>query len=125
MCLLGLRLWAGVRFLQARIEDALCAPNRLGIIAHDAPLPKSDAAAGEPALGSGFSPDEQAVFVEPLAAACEILDQIDIKEIPRRCGLGRWKACSACCTCFADAGSDCGDVRQTREETCAGTTHVE
>jgi len=30
MCLLGLRLSAVWRFLQARIEDALCAPNRAG-----------------------------------------------------------------------------------------------
>jgi len=35
--------------------------------------------------------DEQAVFVEPLAAACEILDQIDIKKFPAAAVLGDGK----------------------------------
>jgi threonine dehydrogenase-like Zn-dependent dehydrogenase len=35
--------------------------------------------------------DEQAVFVEPLAAACEILDQIDIKKFPKAAVLGDGK----------------------------------
>ena len=35
--------------------------------------------------------DEQAVFVEPLAAACEILDQIDIKKFSRAAVLGDGK----------------------------------
>src|SRR5260370_36628460 len=32
--------------------------------------------------------DEQAVFVEPLAAACEILEQVDVKKIREAAGLG-------------------------------------
>jgi threonine dehydrogenase-like Zn-dependent dehydrogenase len=36
-------------------------------------------------------PDEQAVFVEPLAAACEILDQIDIKKFRAAAVLGDGK----------------------------------
>jgi len=36
-------------------------------------------------------PDEQAVFVEPLAAACEILDQIDIKKSRAAAVLGDGK----------------------------------
>jgi threonine dehydrogenase-like Zn-dependent dehydrogenase len=36
-------------------------------------------------------PDEQAVFVEPLAAACEILDQIDIKKFRGAAVLGDGK----------------------------------
>jgi len=35
--------------------------------------------------------DEQAVFVEPLAAACEILEQVDVKEIPEAAVLGDGK----------------------------------
>lgn len=35
--------------------------------------------------------DEQAVFIEPLAAACEILDQIDIKKFPAAAVLGDGK----------------------------------
>jgi len=36
-------------------------------------------------------PDEQSVFVEPLAAACEILDQIDAKQFPAAAVLGDGK----------------------------------
>jgi alcohol dehydrogenase len=35
--------------------------------------------------------DEQAVFVEPLAAACEILDQLDIRQVPQGAVLGDGK----------------------------------
>jgi len=36
-------------------------------------------------------PDEAAVFTEPLAAACQILEQVDIREHPRACVLGDGK----------------------------------
>lgn len=36
-------------------------------------------------------PDEQAVFVEPLAAACEILDQVDVKKFREAAVLGDGK----------------------------------
>ena len=36
-------------------------------------------------------PDEQAVFVEPLAAACEILEQVDVKDIREAAVLGDGK----------------------------------
>src|SRR5260370_18478565 len=35
--------------------------------------------------------DEQAVFVEPLAAACEILEQVDVKKIREAAVLGDGK----------------------------------
>jgi alcohol dehydrogenase len=36
-------------------------------------------------------PDEQAVFVEPLAAACEILEQVDVGKFPKAAVLGDGK----------------------------------
>jgi alcohol dehydrogenase len=36
-------------------------------------------------------PDEQAVFVEPLAAACEILEQVDVKDVREAAVLGDGK----------------------------------
>jgi len=44
--------------------------------------------------------DEQAVFVEPLAAACEILEQVDVKKIHEAAvlGMGNWPNSSReCC----------------------------
>jgi threonine dehydrogenase-like Zn-dependent dehydrogenase len=38
-----------------------------------------------------FVPDEQSVFVEPLAAACEVLDQIDVKQFRAAAVLGDGK----------------------------------
>jgi alcohol dehydrogenase len=42
------------------------------------------------AVPNGVS-DEQAVFVEPLAAACEILEQVDVRKIPEAAVLGDGK----------------------------------
>jgi len=64
----------------------------LGIVAHDGAfaeylaLPLENLHAVPQAVS-----DEQAVFVEPLAAACEILDQIDIKKFPAAAVLGDGK----------------------------------
>jgi threonine dehydrogenase-like Zn-dependent dehydrogenase len=70
-----------------------CAPRTvLGIVAHDGAfaeylaLPLENLHAVPDAIS-----DEQAVFVEPLAAACEILDQIDIKKFPAAAVLGDGK----------------------------------
>jgi threonine dehydrogenase-like Zn-dependent dehydrogenase len=64
----------------------------LGIVAHDGAfaeylaLPLENLHAVPDAIS-----DEQAVFVEPLAAACEILEQIDIKKFPATAVLGDGK----------------------------------
>jgi threonine dehydrogenase-like Zn-dependent dehydrogenase len=64
----------------------------LGIVAHDGAfaeylaLPLENLHAVPQAVSN-----EQAVFVEPLAAACEILDQIDIKKFPAAAVLGDGK----------------------------------
>jgi threonine dehydrogenase-like Zn-dependent dehydrogenase len=64
----------------------------LGIVAHDGAfaeylaLPLENLHAVPDAIS-----DEQAVFVEPLAAACEILNQIDIKKFPAAAVLGDGK----------------------------------
>jgi len=64
----------------------------LGIVAHDGAfaeylaLPLENLHAVPDAIS-----DEHAVFVEPLAAACEILDQIDIKKFPDAAVLGDGK----------------------------------
>src|SRR6267142_1176176 len=53
----------------------------LGIIAHDGAFAECLTLPLENLhFVPDSTPDEQAVFVEPLAAACEILDQIDIKK---------------------------------------------
>jgi len=64
----------------------------LGIIAHDGAFAEYLTLPLENLhLVPDSIPDEQAVFVEPLAAACEILDQIDIKKFRRAAVLGDGK----------------------------------
>jgi len=64
----------------------------LGIVAHDGAfaeylaLPLENLHAVPDAMS-----DEQAVFVEPLAAACEILEQIDARKFPAAAVLGDGK----------------------------------
>src|SRR6266404_887940 len=64
----------------------------LGIIAHDGAFAEYLTLPLENLhLVPDSIPDEQAVFVEPLAAACEILDQIDIKKFRSAAVLGDGK----------------------------------
>ncbi len=64
----------------------------LGIIGHDGAFAECLALPLENLhLVPDSIPDEQAVFVEPLAAACEILDQIDIKKFRNAAVLGDGK----------------------------------
>src|SRR6266853_2281341 len=64
----------------------------LGIIAHDGAFAEYLTLPLENLhLVPDSIPDEQAVFVEPLAAACEILDQIDIKKFRGAAVLGDGK----------------------------------
>jgi len=64
----------------------------LGIIGHDGAIAECLALPLENLhLVPDSIPDEQAVFVEPLAAACEILDQIDIKKFRGAAVLGDGK----------------------------------
>jgi threonine dehydrogenase-like Zn-dependent dehydrogenase len=64
----------------------------LGIVAHDGAFAEYLAL---PVENLHFAPssvsDEKAVFVEPLAAACQILDQLDIRKYPSAAVLGDGK----------------------------------
>jgi len=88
----GPRAAPGLRFLPAWTEDALCAADGIGPssairrYAEYITLPLENLHI----VPDGVS-DEQAVFVEPLAAACEILEQVDVKEIPEAAVLGDGK----------------------------------
>jgi alcohol dehydrogenase len=61
----------------------------LGIVAHDGAFAEFLAL---PVENLHFVPsnvsDEKAVFIEPLAAACQILDQLDIRKFPKAAVLG-------------------------------------
>jgi threonine dehydrogenase-like Zn-dependent dehydrogenase len=50
--------------------------------------------------------DEEAVFVEPLAAACEILDQVEVNEKTRAAVLGPGKLGTLAAAVLRDAGAD-------------------
>src|SRR6266704_32823 len=64
----------------------------LGIVAHDGAFAEYLALPLENLqLVPDNVTDEQAVFVEPLAAACEILDQVDVKKLPSAALLGDGK----------------------------------
>ena len=56
--------------------------------------------------------DEEAVFVEPLAAACEILDQIDVDGKTRAAVLGAGKLGTLCAAVLEEAGADVTLVRR-------------
>jgi threonine dehydrogenase-like Zn-dependent dehydrogenase len=64
----------------------------LGIVAHDGAFAEYLAL---PVENLHFVPpsvsDEKAVFIEPLAAACQILDQLDIRRFPKAAVLGDGK----------------------------------
>jgi alcohol dehydrogenase len=64
----------------------------LGIVAHDGAFAEFLAL---PVENLHFVPsnvsDEKAVFIEPLAAACQILDQLDIRKFPKAAVLGDGK----------------------------------
>src|SRR5208282_655913 len=64
----------------------------LGIVAHDGAFAEYLALPLENLhlIPSGIS-DEKAVFIEPLAAACQILDQLDIRRFPSAAVLGDGK----------------------------------
>ena len=64
----------------------------LGIVAHDGAFAEYLALPVENLhfVPSGVS-DEKAAFIEPLAAACQILDQLDIRKFPKAAVLGDGK----------------------------------
>ena len=76
-----------------RVLTTHCARRTvLGIVAHDGAFAEYLALPLEnlhvvPAIVT----DEQAVFIEPLAAACQILDQLDIRKFPSAAVLGDGK----------------------------------
>jgi threonine dehydrogenase-like Zn-dependent dehydrogenase len=54
----------------------------------------------------GEIPDEEAVFTEPLAAACEILDQVAVGKETRAAVLGAGKLGTLCAAVLENAGAD-------------------
>jgi threonine dehydrogenase-like Zn-dependent dehydrogenase len=56
--------------------------------------------------------DEEAVFTEPLAAACEILDQVAIGRDTRAAVLGAGKLGTLCAAVLSDAGADVTVLRR-------------
>ncbi len=88
--MLGVWLSAAVRVLPTRAEDALRTV--LGIVAHDGAFAEYLALPLENLhVVTDSVSDEQAVFVEPLAAACEILEQVDVKKFHLAAVLGDGK----------------------------------
>lgn len=79
-------------FCQRRLKTHCARRTVLGIVAHDGAfaeyltLPLENLHVVPESVG-----DEQAVFVEPLAAACEILEQIDAKKFRAAAVLGDGK----------------------------------
>ena len=60
-------------------------------------------------------PDEEAVFTEPLAAACEILDQVEVGPATRAAVLGMGKLGTLCAAVLETAGADVARLgRSTR-----------
>ncbi len=90
--MLSVRFQAAVRVLPARTEDACARRTVLGIVAHDGAFAEYLALPLENlhVVPAGVT-DEQAVFVEPLAAACEILEQVDAKKFRSAAVLGDGK----------------------------------
>src|SRR5258708_14502997 len=77
----------------------------LGIVAHDGAFAEYLALPLEnlhivPANVS----DEKAVFIEPLAAACQILDQLDVRKYRSAAVLGEGKLAQLIAMVFKDAG---------------------
>ena len=78
----------------------------LGIVAHDGAFAEYLALPLENLhpVPSSVS-DEKAVFIEPLAAACQILDQLDIRSFPRAAVLGDGKLAQLIAMVLRAAGS--------------------
>lgn len=79
-------------FCRGRVKTHCARRTVLGIVAHDGAFSEYLAL---PLENLHLIPDriidEQAVFVEPLAAACEILDQVDVKRFKTAAVLGDGK----------------------------------
>lgn len=78
----------------------------LGIVAHDGAFAEYFALPLENLHTIPANvPDEKAVFIEPLAAACEILDQIPIRNFPSAAVLGDGKLAQLIARVLAAAGT--------------------
>jgi threonine dehydrogenase-like Zn-dependent dehydrogenase len=78
----------------------------LGIVAHDGAFAEYLALPLENLhLVPSSVSDEKAVFIEPLAAACQILDQIDIRKYPSAADLGDGKLAQLIAMVLRAAGS--------------------
>jgi threonine dehydrogenase-like Zn-dependent dehydrogenase len=79
----------------------------LGIVAHDGAFAEYLALPVENLhpISANIS-DEQAVFIEPLAAACQILDQIPIRKFPKAAVLGDGKLAQLIARVLQAAGSN-------------------
>ena len=99
-----------------------CARRRvLGIIGHDGAFAEYLAlpVVNLHRVPAGI-PDEAAVFTEPLAAACEILEQVDVRAHREACVLGDGKLAQLIARVLRAAGLRVVDDRQAREQIAPG-----
>jgi alcohol dehydrogenase len=93
-------------FCKRRLKTHCARRTVLGIVAHDGAFAEYLAL---PVENLHFVPssvsDEKAVFVEPLAAACQILDQLDIRKYPSAAVLGDGKLAQLIAMMLRAAGS--------------------
>ncbi len=93
-------------FCQRGIKTHCAKRTVLGIVAHDGAFAEYLTLPLENLhlVPSNVS-DEKAVFVEPLAAACQILDQLDIRKFPKAAVLGDGKLAQLIAMVLQAAGS--------------------
>jgi threonine dehydrogenase-like Zn-dependent dehydrogenase len=84
--------WTACVFCKRGLKTHCARRTVLGIVAHDGAFAEYLTLPLENLhlVPSGVS-DEKAVFIEPLAAACQILDQLDIRRFPTAAVLGDGK----------------------------------
>ena len=93
-------------FCQRGMKTHCARRTVLGIVAHDGAFAEYLALPLENLhlVPSNVS-DEKAVFIEPLAAACQILDQLDIRKFPKAAVLGDGKLAQLIALVLRAAGS--------------------
>ncbi len=93
-------------FCQRGIKTHCARRTVLGIVAHDGAFAEYlTLPLGNLHLVPSNVSDEKAVFVEPLAAACQILDQLDIRKFPKAGVLGDGKLAQLIAMVLQAAGS--------------------
>src|SRR5882672_6484137 len=93
-------------FCQRGMKTHCARRTVLGIVAHDGAFAEYlTLPLGNLHLVPSSVSDEKAVFIEPLAAACQILDQLDIRKFPKAAVLGDGKLAQLIAMVLRAAGS--------------------